>query len=40
MASPAPECLKEDGLHLNEAGYEIWTKILTPILMDTKSERP
>ena len=34
---PRADLLKEDGLHLNEAGYEIWTKILTPILMDTKS---
>lgn len=33
---PRAELLKEDGLHLNEAGYEIWTKILTPILAESK----
>lgn len=33
---PRAELLKEDGLHLNEAGYEIWTKILAPILAESK----
>lgn len=33
---PRADLLKEDGLHLNEAGYEIWTNILTPILTETK----
>ena len=33
---PRADLLKEDGLHLNEAGYEIWTKILTPILTETR----
>ncbi|MCC6794553.1 MAG: hypothetical protein IT366_05490 [Candidatus Hydrogenedentes bacterium] len=33
---PRADLLKEDGLHLNDAGYEIWTSILTPILMESK----
>ena len=29
---PRPELLREDGLHMNRAGYAIWTKALRPVL--------
>lgn len=29
---PCPELFMGDGLHLNQAGYALWTSILTPIL--------
>jgi len=30
--NPRAELFREDGLHLNEKGYRIWTEILTPVL--------
>jgi lysophospholipase L1-like esterase len=30
---PRPELYREDGLHMTRAGYEIWTRVLTPYLM-------
>jgi lysophospholipase L1-like esterase len=29
---PRPELYKSDKLHLNDAGYEVWTRTLTPVL--------
>lgn len=29
---PRPELLRDDGLHLNNKGYELWTSILKPML--------
>jgi lysophospholipase L1-like esterase len=29
---PIPELFVSDGLHMTPAGYEIWTRILTPVL--------
>lgn len=31
---PRADLLRDDGLHLNEEGYKIWTSILAPILTD------
>jgi len=33
---PRKELLRDDGLHLNEAGYEIWTKLVRPHLDEKK----
>jgi len=33
---PRADLLLEDGLHLNEEGYRIWTSILTPRLADAQ----
>ena len=30
--TPMPELFVKDGLHMSKAGYEIWTKIITPLL--------
>ncbi len=30
--TPRPELFRDDGLHLNEAGYELWTGLLKPHL--------
>ncbi len=29
---PRPELFRDDRLHMNRAGYELWTSILTPVL--------
>lgn len=29
---PRPELLREDGLHLNDEGYRIWSTALEPLL--------
>ncbi|MBX3433044.1 MAG: hypothetical protein KF847_06970 [Pirellulales bacterium] len=29
---PRPEIFREDGLHLNDAGYAAWVEVLTPVL--------
>jgi len=31
---PRPELFVPDGLHLNETGYQLWTKMLNPMLAD------
>jgi len=31
---PGPELLMDDGLHLNQTGYALWTAVLTPIIHD------
>jgi len=31
---PRPELFAEDGLHLNEAGYELWTSVVSPFLTE------
>lgn len=31
---PRPELLREDGLHMNRAGYAIWIEALRPVLAD------
>ena len=33
---PFPEIWKKDKLHMNAAGYKLWTKLLSPILMVKK----
>ncbi len=30
--TPRPELFRKDGLHVNEAGYAIWNKLLRPLL--------
>lgn len=30
---PISEIYKSDGLHMNEKGYELWTKIITPYML-------
>jgi lysophospholipase L1-like esterase len=35
---PRPELFKEDGLHLNEAGYAIWNDLVRPYIKSDKSE--
>lgn len=30
--TPRKELFRDDGLHLNDAGYELWTKLVTPHL--------
>ena len=30
--TPQPDLFADDGLHLNEKGYELWTKIVKPML--------
>jgi lysophospholipase L1-like esterase len=39
---PRPEIFKEDGLHMNRAGYVIWRDALRPLLMKGEAafERP
>jgi lysophospholipase L1-like esterase len=34
---PRPELFLDDGLHLNDKGYELWTGVLSPILHRTLS---
>ncbi len=34
---PNPDLLIEDGLHMNDRGYQIWTKILLPLIKNKKS---
>jgi lysophospholipase L1-like esterase len=34
QGTPRKELFVEDGLHLNEQGYALWTKLLTPTLQD------
>ena len=31
--SPNPELFREDNLHLNPEGYELWTSVVRPVLM-------
>jgi len=33
---PRPELFKWDGIHMNENGYEIWTSIVKPILLESQ----
>jgi lysophospholipase L1-like esterase len=35
---PRPELFVKDGLHLSEAGYEVWTKLLIPHLSKNNAE--
>lgn len=39
---PRPELFREDGLHLSPAGYEVWTRLLTPVLdeLAAKEQEP
>lgn len=39
-ARPRPDLLAEDGLHLNEAGYEIWNNALRPLLTLESTAKP
>ncbi len=36
---PRPELFGPDGLHMNRAGYELWTTILTPLLKEPNGVR-
>lgn len=36
--TPQPDLLLTDGLHLNEKGYALWTKIVKPLLEDVYSQ--
>lgn len=31
---PRPELFVQDGLHLSEAGYKVWTKVITPLIAE------
>ena len=33
--TPRPELFKWDGIHMTELGYEIWTSIVKPILLES-----
>ena len=33
---PRPELFADDGLHLNDAGYALWTEIVSPLLTKTR----
>jgi lysophospholipase L1-like esterase len=35
---PRRELLAEDDLHLTDAGYEVWSSVLRPLLTDTKPQ--
>lgn len=37
---PRPDLLAEDGLHLNEAGYEIWNNALRPLINLESAAKP
>jgi len=37
---PRPDLLAEDGLHLNEAGYEIWNNALRPLINLESAAQP
>jgi lysophospholipase L1-like esterase len=37
---PRPELFLDDKLHLNRAGYELWTKALAPLLGEVPATRP
>jgi len=36
---PDPTLFREDGLHLNEKGYAVWTKVIRPVLLDAWAGR-
>lgn len=38
--TPDPSLFRDDGLHLNDKGYELWTSRLAPILNDLTSQAP
>jgi lysophospholipase L1-like esterase len=31
--TPLPDIFREDNLHMNAKGYEIWKKLITPYLL-------
>jgi lysophospholipase L1-like esterase len=33
---PRPELFRNDKLHLNDTGYELWTKLLRPLLVESE----
>ena len=35
---PMPDIFIEDNLHMNAKGYEIWTAVIKPILMEASAE--
>jgi lysophospholipase L1-like esterase len=35
---PREDLFVKDGLHLNEAGYRVWTSLLKPVLQDARAE--
>ena len=37
---PRPELFVEDQLHMNERGYEIWTRVLRPVVETQFQGRP
>ena len=36
---PKPNLFIKDGLHLNEEGYKLWTKIVTPFIQQTLKQK-
>jgi lysophospholipase L1-like esterase len=36
---PRSEIFLDDGLHLNEKGYALWTRILAPVIRETATDR-
>ena len=36
---PRPEIFRDDKLHMNRKGYQLWTSILTPILKDDEAQK-
>lgn len=38
LGFPREDLFKWDGIHMNEKGYEIWTSVIKPILLETFPE--
>jgi lysophospholipase L1-like esterase len=38
--NPRPELFREDGLHMNNFGYQLWTRILSPIVEEELARPP
>ena len=36
--SPNPELFREDNLHLNPKGYDLWTSVVKPVLMEYEAQ--
>lgn len=37
---PRVELLRDDGLHLTDTGYELWTELVVPLISDASTETP
>lgn len=38
IMKPKPDLFVDDGLHLNENGYDVWTETIRPILLDGEAQ--